>query len=858
MISRRILAAAAALLYLLAAPSHAVAQVQQVFSTLATATAATIPASIDTVTTLGRNAAGDYGGASYIRIGASTAAAWRFQSADGQWWAINNRIVTPEMFGCFSSTDCTSAFLSLSSWLQTASSGGITNGGIIVNFKPGADYKIWPSGTTPNGGGALQLYSVNGVTFNYNGARISTDNDWTTHDGIVVRVINGSNLIFNDPSYACTSCSGSIDFSKYGIQFYIAEASAPWSNNIQINNATQFWGSAFLEVSGDVNSATPGATQDQAHNISVINADLQHVFYGLNFQAAGDNFFARGVKCTDCARIYFPWNVSNHDVELIKNGGGSGFVSVMLKAYALPGGSDIKRSLSNIRVKYRDSGETAATAVVVGLDMQQTVAQPNVSGAAGNGSGLLRLTVDTTANMATGQTWFVNSVGGITNVNGASYVVTVIDGTHVDLQGSGGFGGSYTSGGYMRVPAALRDISIQVENTLAANQPPAFVTYKENADGSADTTTDGYTVENITFSGALKNYNYGVPAINLFSGTGGSLGTWVGETIRNISLRDLTITGTSSSAIIDATNIQANLTLENIVSPATVPWVLTDPNSRAKRFNVSATGLSDGATVTPGSAPAHQFANGVAVSGAISYAQPSLSDLSGWGAGALSAAGNTVNASGGLVTFNGALGAASGSSLTLTGNLVNLGLGAVFGPGGTGTANAAIVINGGSASGGGGGLLFMRNSATTFTLGNSSALTGGTQNDIALYNWGLAAYSMKVAAADSSVIFGSTTASTSSATGSVTAAGGIGAAGAIYGGAEVVTGSVAVGSLPACNAARKAARHFVTDANATFTAGVGAVVAGGGANNVPVTCDGTNWRIGANDHIPAHLVRKFA
>src|SRR6201991_4339629 len=472
MISRRILAAAAALLYLLAAPSHAVAQVQQVFSTLATATAATIPASIDTVTTLGRNAAGDYGGASYIRIGASTAAAWRFQSADGQWWAINNRIVTPEMFGCFSSTDCTSAFLSLSSWLQTASSGGITNGGIIVNFKPGADYKIWPSGTTPNGGGALQLYSVNGVTFNYNGARISTDNDWTTHDGIVVRVINGSNLIFNDPSYACTSCSGSIDFSKYGIQFYIAEASAPWSNNIQINNATQFWGSAFLEVSGDVNSATPGATQDQAHNISVINADLQHVFYGLNFQAAGDNFFARGVKCTDCARIYFPWNVSNHDVELIKNGGGSGFVSVMLKAYALPGGSDIKRSLSNIRVKYRDSGETAATAVVVGLDMQQTVAQPNVSGAAGNGSGLLRLTVDTTANMATGQTWFVNSVGGITNVNGASYVVTVIDGTHVDLQGSGGFGGSYTSGGYMRVPAALRDISIQVENTLAANQPP--------------------------------------------------------------------------------------------------------------------------------------------------------------------------------------------------------------------------------------------------------------------------------------------------------------------------------------------------------------------------------------------------
>jgi len=66
----------------------------------------------------------------------------------------------------------------------------------------------------------------------------------------------------------------------------------------------------------------------------------------------------------------------------------------------------------------------------------------------------------------------------------------------------------------------------------------------------------------------------------------------------------------------------------------------------------------------------------------------------------------------------------------------------------------------------------------------------------------------------------------------------------------VQTGAVAVASLPSCAAGTKGARHFVTDANATFTAGIGAVVAAGGANNVPVTCDGTNWRIGANDNIP--------
>jgi hypothetical protein len=42
----------------------------------------------------------------------------------------------------------------------------------------------------------------------------------------------------------------------------------------------------------------------------------------------------------------------------------------------------------------------------------------------------------------------------------------------------------------------------------------------------------------------------------------------------------------------------------------------------------------------------------------------------------------------------------------------------------------------------------------------------------------------------------------------------------------------------------KGFRAFVTDATQTMTAGIGAIVAGGGTNNVPVVWDGTNWRIG--------------
>lgn len=56
--------------------------------------------------------------------------------------------------------------------------------------------------------------------------------------------------------------------------------------------------------------------------------------------------------------------------------------------------------------------------------------------------------------------------------------------------------------------------------------------------------------------------------------------------------------------------------------------------------------------------------------------------------------------------------------------------------------------------------------------------------------------------------------------------------------------AVAVASLPTCNAGLEGARMGVTDSNAALTAGIGAAVANGGANHVPVYCDGTSWKIG--------------
>jgi hypothetical protein len=60
-------------------------------------------------------------------------------------------------------------------------------------------------------------------------------------------------------------------------------------------------------------------------------------------------------------------------------------------------------------------------------------------------------------------------------------------------------------------------------------------------------------------------------------------------------------------------------------------------------------------------------------------------------------------------------------------------------------------------------------------------------------------------------------------------------------GTVILTGSTTVAGLPSAATAGAGARSFVTNATATTFL---SVVAGGGANKVPVVSDGTNWLIG--------------
>lgn len=113
-----------------------------------------------------------------------------------------------------------------------------------------------------------------------------------------------------------------------------------------------------------------------------------------------------------------------------------------------PGGTTVRLKFS-IPTGY-ESGTAVTVADVKGVPnatgqwITSIPATLAVTGAVDNGSGLIRLTV-AGQNFATGDRPQVLNVGGVPNADGY-WVVTVVDSTHVDLQGSV-FDGVYTTGG---------------------------------------------------------------------------------------------------------------------------------------------------------------------------------------------------------------------------------------------------------------------------------------------------------------------------------------------------------------------------------------------------------------------------
>lgn len=114
------------------------------------------------------------------------------------------------------------------------------------------------------------------------------------------------------------------------------------------------------------------------------------------------------------------------------------------------------------RVTQQTGGAPGSKNTLPGTD-PNAITYRIISNAASNGSGLIRLTVNTTSGMITDQQVTVADVVGTTEANG-NWTITVIDLTTIDLVGSA-FANLYVSGGYVVNNPALPYNNTEIPKT---------------------------------------------------------------------------------------------------------------------------------------------------------------------------------------------------------------------------------------------------------------------------------------------------------------------------------------------------------------------------------------------------------
>lgn len=112
----------------------------------------------------------------------------------------------------------------------------------------------------------------------------------------------------------------------------------------------------------------------------------------------------------------------------------------------------------------------------------------------------------------------------------------------------------------------IRDIRIKLEvDGNAFGQEPFLCTTKATSTGASDTTARGHGISDVEVSGYVAGYGSAVTAMELFTNTGAySGGDFSGDTVENISFRDLSIYGASTAININAGCVDRGLLFENV------------------------------------------------------------------------------------------------------------------------------------------------------------------------------------------------------------------------------------------------------------------------------------------------------
>lgn len=138
----------------------------------------------------------------------------------------------------------------------------------------------------------------------------------------------------------------------------------------------------------------------------------------------------------------------------------------------------------------------------------------SVTGAANNGSGLIRITSATNHNLLTGEQVVIAGVVGTTEANG-TWTVTRIDGTRFDLQGST-FSNVYVSGGtFTHVISGVMRLSGTASQSYADNSVGLYV-HDISGSGREKPSKVAFWKERATYFGSINPTNSDQPNATIY------------------------------------------------------------------------------------------------------------------------------------------------------------------------------------------------------------------------------------------------------------------------------------------------------------------------------------------------------
>jgi hypothetical protein len=258
-------------------------------------------------------------------------------------------IFTPEQFGGGPGVaDNSTAFQDLATAVRAA-------GGGTIELQASEVYTVYPSTMAAGFYTLFDFSNTKGVTFNSNGARITTPLNFTASGNVTVLAMSfqdSSDIIVNG-----FDLEQSVYNQKSEVAGFIGISMKNSVTNVVINNFHMNGGRAGVWVVRD----NLLARANRAHGIVINNPTISKVAYPLSFQKNGDQVTITGARTNGADRCYFCYNVHQHDVQ-IESDANSALQDVVISNSYLSTEDQHSNTTSGIKLRYHCEPQPGWTA----------------------------------------------------------------------------------------------------------------------------------------------------------------------------------------------------------------------------------------------------------------------------------------------------------------------------------------------------------------------------------------------------------------------------------------------------------------------------------------------------------------